>query len=92
MPLELKLVKQPEDISDDKSGDRLLATVEICGANHHLDLIRVVEDEEGVQVPENDAYKDAYDDYQACYDGIYETFEIPGFSGQYVAFMHPYET
>jgi hypothetical protein len=90
--LELKITKEPEDVSDGRNGDRLLATVEIFGADHHLELIRVVEDEEdGSQSPENLEYQGTYDDLQAVYSGTYQTFEIPGFTGRYIAFMTPYD-
>lgn len=92
MALELKIVKEPEDVSNDKNGDRLLAAVQIFGADHHLELIRVVEDEEdGEQSPENPEYQGTYDDLQALYSGKYETFEVPGFPGRYMAFMTPYD-
>jgi hypothetical protein len=92
MKLELKIVKEPEDTSDAKDGSRLLATVEILGAKHHLDLLKVYEDEEGVQVPENEEYCDTYEDLQRLYAARrYESFKFPGLPGLYIAFMTPFE-
>jgi hypothetical protein len=92
MKLELKIVKEPEDTSDAKDGSRLLATVEILGASHHLEFLRVVENEETWQQVENDEYIDTYDNLQELYEAIkYETVEIPGFTGRYIAYMVPYE-
>jgi hypothetical protein len=89
--IELRLIKPLEDSSNDGSGDRLLGTVQILGANHHLEFMRVVDDEEGGQRPENKDYQGTYDDVQVLYSGTYETFEVPGYEGKYIAFMTPYD-
>jgi hypothetical protein len=90
--LELRVVKEPEDVSDDKGGDRLLATVEIGGALHHLEFLRVMTDEQGVQRPVNDEYEGMWDDLQALYEGNFMTIdEVAGFEGPFVCFMTPHE-
>jgi hypothetical protein len=91
MNLNLEVTKQPEDISDAKNGDRLLTTVAIYGALHHLEFMRVVDDENGDQCPANPEYEEMYSQVQALYAGRYETFKIPGFEGDYIAFMHPFD-
>jgi hypothetical protein len=91
MKLELKVSKELEDISDDQNGGCFLGLVEICGAPHHLQLLRVCEDGDGVQVAADPEYQGAYEELQVLYAGKYLTFEIPGLAGQYIAFMHPSE-
>lgn len=92
MTLDIKIHKQPEDVSDAQNGDRLLGTIEVFGASHHLELIRVDEDEEGAQQAANEEYDRMYDDLQQLYPcQKFETFAVPGFEGRYIAFMHPYE-
>jgi hypothetical protein len=95
MKLELKVVKEPEDVSNEKNGDWFLVSIRIGDAEHHLDLIRVVEDEDGTQRPENPEYQEMYDDAQRYYAAkAYETIDGPevlGVEGQFVAIMTPKE-
>ena len=92
MTLKLKVVKEPRDVSDAKDGSRLLGTVEIFGASHHLELLRATEIEEEGQTFENEECREHYDDLQTLYSADkYETFEIPGLEGRYIAYMVPFE-
>ena len=91
MMLDLKVTKEPEDVSSAKDGSRLLATVTIFGADHHLELIRVSVDDEGGQYADNEEYEDDYCGLQRLHEGKYQTFEVPGFEGAYIAYMVPYD-
>lgn len=92
MDLQLKVVKAPEDV--DGTGNRFLATVEIFGVPHHLEFIRVEDAPEeefcGGQRPVDPELQLNYEDLQGLYSGHYETLELPGVSGQFIAYMVPY--
>jgi hypothetical protein len=95
MKLKLEVTKEPEDVSDAQDGGWFLVSIRIGDAEHHLDLIRVVEDEDGMQRPENPDYQEMYDDAQRYYTAkAYESFdghEVLGVEGQFVAIMTPKE-
>jgi hypothetical protein len=90
MKLEFEVEREPEDVSDARDGSCLLATIRIGAARHHLTLLRVVDGEDGLQGPENEEYRDEYEKAQGLFDGKYETCEVPGFRGQYIAYMTPF--
>jgi len=91
MPSLMFLDGQVRDVSEHKDGTRLLVGVEIFGTIHHLSFIRVIVDDEGVQ--RGATYENETD--LIALGGLYEvssyqTVNVPGFDGNYVAYLHPY--
>jgi len=75
-------------------GHYWLGRTELFGATFHVDLIRVVEDEHGVQdVPEDadEVVHEIWDDMQAFYDAAYHTVSVPGLDGRFVMFVYPFD-
>jgi hypothetical protein len=92
MRIRLKVIQEPRDVSEEKDGSRLLGTIEILGVSHHLEMFRVHETEEDWQKPENEEHQEAYDALQELYcTKAYQTLEVPGFEGRYIAYVVPYE-
>lgn len=94
MNLKLEITKEPEDV--DGTGNRFLATVEIFGVSHHLEFMRVEEvpnedDGEPEQRPVDPELQQSYEDLQRVFDGVYETFTLPGQEGRFIAYMVPFE-
>ncbi len=98
--LTFEVVNDPRDVSDAEDGSRLLARVLINGASYHCDMVRVVDiaeedrDEDNcTQGPENpDDDAGIFDTLQLIHPGSrYETFEVAGFAGRFVACLFPFE-
>jgi hypothetical protein len=71
-------------------GCNLLAQADLFGVSHHLIFIKVEVDDDGIQGPAAAEDGEVFADFGALYDFAYETVNVPGFDGDYVAVMHPY--
>lgn len=78
-------------------GCRRKGSVELLGASHHVDAVRVADpdgrDEAGYFDVHPDADHDvrqAFDAMQNYYAGPYQTATIPGVEGRWVLFVHPF--
>jgi hypothetical protein len=85
----------PDDITwedSDPDDGRGLVRVEIFGVAHHLCLVPVTTDAEGVQRGRTTYADSDLDALQALYEvSAYTTVEVPGREGEYVVYLHPAE-
>lgn len=72
-------------------GSYLLTVVEVFGVDHHLYFIRVVRDDCGELAAWREGDQLDLDDVHALYDYPLATVRVPGYEGDFVACMHPYE-
>lgn len=75
---------------EDRNGDRLLAILVLNGTFHHLEAIRVIEDDDGIQQA---ASEDLVETFDAMYaiggEGPFDTVTIRG--GDYVLVVTPFQ-
>lgn len=81
----------PDDAwMEDRNGDRLLAIVVLNGTFHHLEAIRVIEDDDGIQQA---ASEDLAETFEAMYaiggEGPFDTVTLRG--GEYVLVITPFQ-
>ncbi|HEX8411820.1 MAG TPA: hypothetical protein VF883_23430 [Thermoanaerobaculia bacterium] len=70
--------------------DHLTAILVINGTFHHLEAIRVIEDDDGIQGAASDAWSTALDAmYEIGGDGPFDTIAIRG--GTYVVTVIPFQ-
>jgi hypothetical protein len=83
--VQLEAIRLSWDIYDTGIDDRFRGWVEIGGVDHCVEFIRVVEDGDATQRPENAEHQADYDSLQEYLPGKYPTFEVPDFRGRYIA-------
>ena len=78
-------------------GCRYKGWVDLFGASHHVDMVRVADpdgrDADGYFDVHPDADYDVrqvFDDMQAYSDGPYQTVTVPDVEGRWVVFIHPF--
>jgi hypothetical protein len=81
----------PDDAwMEDRGGDRLLAILVLNGTFHHLEAIRVVEDDDGIQQV---ASEDLAETFEAMYtiggEGPFDTTTVRG--AEYVLVVTPFQ-
>lgn len=81
----------PDDAwMEDRDGDRLLAILVLNGTFHHLEAIRVIEDDNGIQQA---ASEDLAATFEAIYaiggEGPFDTVTLRG--GEYVLVITPFQ-
>ena len=77
------------DVTDTRGdGCNLLARVEFLGSDHHLGFVRV-RDRKGIQTAFSDCDDEICEDIGRLYDYRFQTVNVPGFPGHFVAYMHP---
>jgi len=81
----------PEDAwIEDRSGDRLIAILVINGTFHHLEAIRVVEDDDGIQKPASEELAEIFDAMvQIGSEGPFDTVTMRG--AEYVLVATPFQ-
>jgi hypothetical protein len=81
----------PEDAwMEDQSGDRLLAILVINGTFHHLEALRVIEDDKGIQKTASDDLAETFDAmYQIGGEGPFDTVTMRG--AEYVLVVTPFQ-
>jgi hypothetical protein len=78
------------DIRDTRGdGCNLLASAYLFGTVHHIGFIRVHDDKEGIQVAFTEEDDGIFEDIARLYDFRFETVNIPGYEGEFVAYLHP---
>jgi hypothetical protein len=75
----------------------ILGTLAVFGVLHHMEYIRVVDDENGLQSAWIDESEGAennnisrFEDMQQASEGRYCTLQLPGFEGEWVCHVTPY--
>jgi hypothetical protein len=73
----------------------ILVRVNILGADHHVEFIRVEEDDLGCQQvwePEDGENNNAsrFDSIQEHHSGYYQTFKLPGQEGDWICIIFPF--
>ena len=75
---------------EDRDGDRLLAILVLNGTFHHLEAIRVIDDDDGIQQA---ASEDLATTFEAMYaiggEGPFDTVTMRG--GEYVLVVTPFQ-
>lgn len=85
------LPNQIEFMSSDDDRSCLLASVNIFGTDHHVMFIKVV-DNNGVQEAASPEWETEYEAMHQMFDAPrFSTVVVPGYDGEYVVTMHPYE-
>jgi len=81
----------PEDAwTEDRNGDRLLAILVINGTFHHLEAIRVVEDDDGIQKTASEDLAETFDAmFQIGGEGPFDTVTMRG--AEYVLVVTPFQ-
>jgi hypothetical protein len=75
---------------DDKDGNWLCTGGVIFGVSVMLELIRVIDGEDGKQRAYNPVYQVHYNRFQRdSGKGRYQTMKVPGFEGDYILSMRP---
>lgn len=79
--------------SDEVSRDSvMLASVQIGNCMFHVQAMRVVTDDDGIQRVEDECFQT---DYEHAIDlsggGAFETVQIPDHDGEYVLVVYPFE-
>jgi hypothetical protein len=89
--LRVVVLTVPEDVwMDDGNGDRLLAILVINGTFHHLEAIRVIEDDDGVQKAASEDLAETFDAmFQIGGEGAFDTVTIRG--TEYVLVVTPFQ-
>ncbi len=94
----LEVTLRIENLHDGSVGeDLLLGRLELFGGTHHVQFLKVQEvsaEEAGgktEQMPTLDPHGH-YEDLQSLHPACrYSTVKLPGFEGEYVMLVHPYE-
>lgn len=81
----------PDDAwMEDRNGDRLLAILVLNGTFHHLEAIRVIEDDDGIQQAASDDLAETFDAmYAIGAEGPFDTVTMRG--GEYVLVVTPFQ-
>lgn len=67
-----------------------LGQTKIAGTLFHVELVRVREDDDSMQVPFDDTTRLDDLDAVAQPDGPFDTIEVPGLEGEYVLYLYPF--
>lgn len=94
----LEVTVKIENLHDGSFGeDLLLGRLELFGGTHHVQFLKVHEVDSSeatglsMQQPTLDPHGH-YEDLQALYSASrYSTVRLPGYEGEYVMLVHPYE-
>jgi hypothetical protein len=81
----------PEDAwMEDRNGDRLLAILVINGTFYHLEAIRVVDDDDGIQKAASEDLAETFEAmFQIGGEGAFDTVTIRGV--EYVLIVTPFQ-
>lgn len=81
----------PEDAwMEDRNGDRLLAILVLNGTFHHLEAIRVVDDDDGVQQAASEEFSETFEaTYAIGGEGPFDTVTMRG--SEYVLVVTPFQ-
>lgn len=79
---------------EESRGARIVGQTWIGGVLHHVDLVRVRVFNGAQEADEDDrgVATEAYAAMQDFYEGAYQTVRLPCASGEWVLFVHPFDT